>query len=53
MTMAMIMKELASISCVVKGIKFYDGIKSFASFDDVFFVREYDNPFDKNSVLVE
>ena len=51
MTMAMNMKKLASVSCIVKGIKFYGGINSFSSFDDVRFVRE-NNPFDKNSILV-
>ena len=48
----MAMKELASISCLVKGIKFYDGIKGFSSFDNVRFVREPCNPFDENSILV-
>ena len=46
----MVMKELASISCSVKGIKFYDG--SFSSFNNVLLVREPSNPCDKNSVLV-
>ena len=46
------MKELASISCSVKGIKFYDGIGIFSSFDNVILVREPNNPFDTNSVLV-
>ena len=45
MTMVMNMKELASVSCIVKGIKFYSGINSFSSFDDVRFVHE-------NSMLV-
>ena len=46
------MKELASISCLVKGIKFYDGVGIFSSFDNVILVREPNNPFDTNSVLV-
>ena len=48
----MAMKELASVSCLVKGIKFYDGIGSFRSFDNVILVREPSNLFDRNSVLV-
>ena len=35
MTMTINMKELASVSCIVKGIKFYRGINSFSSFDDL------------------
>ena len=49
---SMAMKELASVSCLVKGIKFYDGIGSFSSFDNVVLIREPSNPFDINSVLV-
>ena len=45
------MKELASISCLVKGIKFYNGIDSSSSFDNVMLVREANSPYDKNSVL--
>ena len=41
-----------AISCLVKGIKFYDGIGIFSSFDNVILVREPNNPFDTNSVLV-
>ena len=36
----------------MKGIKFYNGINSFRSFDDVFLVQEPSNPHDINSVLV-
>ena len=43
---------MPSISCLVKGIKFYDGIGGFSSFDNVMLVREPSNPFDINSVLV-
>ena len=35
MTMAINMKELASVSCIVKRVKFYGGINSFSSFDDL------------------
>ena len=46
------MKELASINCLVKGIKFYDGIGSFSYFDNVIFVPEPSNLFDTSSILV-
>ena len=35
MIMAINMKELASVSCKVKGINFYSGMNSFSSFDDL------------------
>ena len=47
------MVELVSISCLVKGVKFYEGQRSFSSFDNVILVREPSNPFDTNSVLVK
>ena len=33
-------------------VKFYNGIGSFSSFDNVALIREPSNPHDKNSVLV-
>ena len=35
LTMAINMKELASVNCIVKEIKFFGGINSFTSFDDL------------------
>lgn len=41
-----------SVEAIVRGIKFYNGVKELGTFVDVSFAREFTNANDHNSVLV-
>ena len=45
-------RDLVSIEALVRGIKFYSGVKDLGTFVHVTFAREYTNTNDRNSVLV-